>query len=545
MGSEFFIEGNCVDVLNCAVYAAELEISQGKIASITKKRNISSGVFIIPGLIDAHCHVESSMLVPAEFARLAAAYGTVAVVSDPHEIANVLGAAGIDYMIENGGTVPFKFFFGASSCVPATGFETAGASVDAAAIVALLKRDEIKYLSEMMNYPGALNGDPSVMAKIRAAQRYGKPIDGHAPALRGSPCEAYVKMGISTDHECVSLDEALEKISYGMKILIREGSAARNFDVLSPLIGEHWADVMFCTDDIHPDALVRGHINLMVKRAIDAGHDIMKVLQCACVNPVFHYSLDVGLLRAGDPADFAVIDGLESFNILKTYVNGRLVAENGAPLIAHAAYRHVNKFNAAPKSASDFFVPKSDGTLKVIGAVDGQVITDKRHGQAKVSGGNLVSNIEDDILKIAVVNRYEKETPPAIGFIHNFGLKDGAVASSIAHDSHNIIAVGVTDAYICEAVNLIIEHRGGLSAVSKDEKKILPMPVAGLMSTDDGPEVARRYAQLNEFAIRLGSSLSAPFMTLSFMALLVIPHLKLSDRGLFDSDTFQFTSLFQ
>ncbi|MBF0488924.1 MAG: adenine deaminase [Nitrospirae bacterium] len=547
MGADFSIEGMCVDVLNSAIFAAEIEISGGKIAAITKK-NKSYGVFIIPGLIDAHVHVESSMLVPAEFARLATAHGTVAAVCDPHEIANVLGTTGIDYMIENAATVPFKFFFGAPSCVPATGFETAGASVGAAAIEALLKRDEIRYLSEMMNYPGVINGDPGVMAKIRAAQKYGKPIDGHAPALRGSPCQTYVKMGISTDHECVSLDEALEKISYGMKILIREGSAARNFDVLSPLIAEHWADVMFCTDDIHPDALVRGHINLMVKRAIDAGHDIMKVLQCACVNPVLHYGLgdlDVGLLRVGDCADFAVLDGLESFNVLRTYVGGQLVSENGATLIAHAPYRIVNNFNAAPKSDSDFFVPKSDSTLKVIGVVDGQLITDKLSGKAKVSNGNLVSNIDDDILKIAAVNRYEKGTPPAVGFIHNFGLKDGALASSISHDSHNIIAVGTTDAYICEAVNLIVEHRGGLSAVSKDEKKILPLPVAGLMSTDDGLEVARRYAELNEFAIRLGSCLSAPFMMLSFMALLVIPHLKLSDKGVFDSDTFQFTSLFQ
>ncbi|MBF0567966.1 MAG: adenine deaminase [Nitrospirae bacterium] len=544
MGSDFSIEGMCVDVLNSAIYAAEIEISEGKIAAITKK-NKSYGVFIIPGLVDAHVHVESSMLVPAEFARMAVAYGTVAAVCDPHEIANVLGTEGIDYMIENAGTVPFKFFFGAPSCVPATGFETAGASVDATAIDALLKRDEIRYLSEMMNYPGVINGDPGVMAKIRAAQKYGKPIDGHAPALRGGPCQTYVKMGISTDHECVSLDEALEKISYGMKILIREGSAARNFDILSPLIVDHWHNVMFCTDDIHPDDLVRGHINLMVRRAIDAGHDIMKVLRCACVNPVLHYALDSGLLRVGDCADFAVVDGLESFNILKTYVNGRLVAENGTPLIAHTPYRHVNNFNAAPKSDSDFFVPKSDSTLKVIGALNGQLITDKLHGKAKVSNGNLVSNVDDDILKIAVVNRYEKETQPAVGFIHNFGLKDGALASSISHDSHNIIAVGVTDAYICEAVNLIIEHRGGISAISKDEKKILPLPVAGLMSTDDGPEVGRRYAELNEFAIRLGSCLSAPFTTLSFMALLVIPHLKLSDKGMFDSDTFQFTSLFQ
>ncbi|MBF0456864.1 MAG: adenine deaminase [Nitrospirae bacterium] len=544
MVDRFFIAGNIVDVLNSCIYAAEVEISQGKIASITK-RNVPYSEFIIPGLIDSHVHVESSMLIPSEFARIAATHGTVATVSDPHEIANVLGTAGIDYMIENGRTVPFKFFFGASSCVPATGFETAGASIDAAQIDALLKRDEIKYLSEMMNYPGVINGDPDVVAKIAAAQRCGKPIDGHAPGLRGSLCEEYVKMGITTDHECLCIDEALEKISYGMKILIREGSAARNFDALSPLIEGHFHDVMFCTDDIHPDALMRGHINLMVKRALRDGYDIMKVLRCACVNPVLHYGLDVGLLQVGDAADFAVIDGPESFNIIKTYVNGRLIAENGVPLIAHVPYEAVNKFNAAPKTMRDFLIPELSGTLNVIGVTDGQLITDKRQGRANVLDGNLVSNIGDDILKIAVVNRYEKNAPPAVGFIQGFGLKDGAVASSISHDSHNIVAVGVTDSSLCEAVNLIIEHGGGICAVVKDEKKILPLPVAGLMSTGDGFEIAQCYAELNEFAIKLGSSLRAPFMTLSFMALLVIPHLKLSDKGLFDSDTFQFTGLYQ
>ncbi|WP_236861762.1 adenine deaminase [Candidatus Magnetominusculus xianensis] len=543
MESDFVITGNVVDVINSAIYAAEIEVSKGKITAITKNNRLYS-VFIIPGLIDSHVHVESSMLIPSGFARIAVTHGTVATVSDPHEIANVLGAAGIDYMIENGKSVPFKFFFGASSCVPATGFETAGGTIDTAECDAILQRDEIKYLSEMMNYPGVINGDPDIMAKIRAAQKYGKPVDGHAPGLRGAQCEKYVKTGITTDHECLSLDEALEKISYGMKILIREGSAARNFDTLSPLIKDHWHDVMFCSDDIHPDALAKGHINLMVKRALRAGHSIMKVLRCACVNPVLHYGLDAGLLRAGDAADFAVIDGFESFNILKTYIDGQLIAENRASLIPRVPCRIVNKFTAAPKSPGDFFVPNSGGTLNVIGAADGNLITEKLHGRAMISNGNMVSNPDDDILKIAVVNRYERHAPPAIGFIHNFGLRDGAIASSISHDSHNVVAVGVTDDDICEAVNLIIEHGGGICAVTKDIKKILPLPVAGLMTTDDGYEVAQRYAELNQLAATLGSSLSAPFMTLSFMALLVIPHLKLSDRGLFDSDTFQFTSSF-
>ncbi|MBF0318727.1 MAG: adenine deaminase [Nitrospirae bacterium] len=537
------VAGNIVDVLNSTIYAAEIEVSDGKITSITKK-NSPYSVFIIPGLIDAHVHVESSMLIPSEFARLSTMHGTVAAVSDPHEIANVLGVEGIEYMIENARTVPFKFYFGASSCVPATTFETAGAAIDAAQIDALLMRDDIKYLSEMMNYPGVINGDPDVMAKIRAAQKYGKPIDGHAPNLRGSACEQYIKAGINTDHECISLDEALEKISYGMKILIREGSAARNFDTLSPLISEHWQSAMFCTDDIHPDSLIKGQINLMVKRALGAGHDIMKALHCACVNPVLHYGLDAGLLRVGDPADFAVVDDLRGFNILQTYINGRLVSENAMPLIERVPYKALNNFRAAPKSPDEFYIPHKDGILNVIGAVDGQVATYKWHGQAKASNGNLVSNIEDDILKIAVVNRYEN-APPALGFIHKFGLRDGAIASSISHDSHNIVAVGVTDEYLSEAINLIIANGGGICAVTRGSKKILPLPVAGLMSTADGFEVAKTYSELNELAKGLGSTLRAPFMALSFMALLVIPHLKLSDKGLFDSDTFQFISLFQ
>lgn len=544
MPPDFAVAGRCLDVINSTIYPALIEVSEGRIISIAKKYT-RCGQFIMPGLIDSHVHVESSMLVPSEFARLASVHGTVAVVSDPHEIANVLGIEGIDYMIENAADSAIKFYFGASSCVPATVFEAAGASVDTEAVEALLKRRGIKYLSEVMNYPGVINGDPAVMAKIRAALKYGKPIDGHAPGLRGAPCEKYVKAGITTDHECLSLDEALEKISYGMKVLIREGSAARNFDTLSPLIKDHSAHAMFCSDDIHPDTLAAGHINLMVRRALMDGHDIMKVMQCASVNPVFHYGLDVGLLRVGDPADFIIIDDIESFNVIRTYVNGRCVAENGLPLIAHTPCRVVNNFKAAPKNPADFFIADSGGALNVIGAVDGVLITEKLHGRARVLDGNMVSDTENDILKVAVVNRYEVDAPPAVGFIHNFGLIKGAIASSVAHDSHNIVAVGVTDDAINAAVNLIIEHGGGICAVTENENMILPLPIAGLMSSLSGYEVALQYARLNGMAAALGSSLSAPFMTLSFMALLVIPHLKLSDKGLFDSDAFQFTSLFE
>lgn len=537
------ISGNIVDVLHSLIYPGTLEISAGRIVSIARDEKTYE-TFILPGLIDSHIHIESSMLVPSEFARLAVRHGTVAAVSDPHEIGNVLGIEGVDYMIDSGRTVPFKFFFGAPSCVPATPFETAGAEIGTGQVEELLKRDEIKYLSEMMNFPGVLNGDPVVMAKIGLAKRYGKPVDGHAPGLRGSELEKYVAAGISTDHETLDREEALEKLKSGMKILIREGSAAKDFDAFVSLIEDYPDRCMFCSDDRHPDDLVLGHINEMVKGALKQGIDRMKVLRCACVNPVLHYGLEVGLLQEGCLADFIEIDGFESFNVLRTFIDGEPVADKGRTLLPRVAAKTVNNFKAQKKGVSDFSIRERGERINVIEAVDGQLITNRLRVTPRVSNGNVVSDPGRDYLKIAVVNRY-RDAPPAVGFVKGFGLQKGAIASSVAHDSHNIIAVGVTDEAICQAVNLVIEHQGGMSVVHDDVAGVLPLPVAGIMTNQDGFEVARQYSELGSLAKDLGSTLKAPFMTLSFMALPVIPRIKLSDKGLFDGEKFELIDLFE
>lgn len=538
MLSEFMqISGKIIDIFHRRIFPGIITIKNGRIQSIVESENASSN-FILPGFIDGHIHIESSMLVPSEFARIASTHGTVATVSDPHEIANVMGIDGIEFMIDNANQVPFKFFFGAPSCVPATPFETAGGKFGNEELEYLLKKENILYLSEMMNVPGVLNRDPGEMYKIELAKKYGKQIDGHAPGLRGEDAKTYVDSGITTDHECVTLDEALEKIQYGMTIQIREGSATRDLHALMPLIETHPDNIMFCSDDRHPDNLVEGHINLMVKKAIYEGYDIFNILQVACINPVKHYGLDVGLLREGDPADFIVIKNLEKLNILATYVDGEKIAENGKAIITSKNVSPINRFKATSKSPNDFAVPMEKGKLKVIDVLDGQVITGTKLTNIETQNGLVISDLNHDILKITVLNRYE-DTKPAMAFIHNFGLKSGAIASSVSHDSHNIIAVGTSDEEIANAVNMIIEHKGGVSLSNGETKRVLPLPVAGLMTDTDGYFVAEKYSALETMAKEMGSPLQSPFMTLSFMALLVIPQLKLSDKGLFDGNLFE------
>ena len=552
--NSFSIHSTLVDLHANRIYPAIIQVENNRIASIKEVHDIPllTDDYILPGFIDSHVHIESSMLVPAEFARLAVVHGTVGTVSDPHEIANVCGLKGVEFMIENGKTVPFKFNFGAPSCVPATVFETAGASLDSADVEKLLSRDEIKYLSEMMNFPGVLYKDEEVMKKIATAHRLGKPVDGHAPGLRGEQAKQYIDAGISTDHECFTKEEALDKLKYGMKILIREGSAAKNFEALAELLNDHADNIMFCSDDKHPDSLVLGHINQLCARAVAKGIDVFKVLKAACVNPVMHYKLDVGLLRVGDPADFIIVEDLKKFEVVKTYIDGELVAENknskipGRRSLGEGGQAGIiNNFSIGKKNISDFRVPlttdHSPLTIPVIEALDGQLITNRLSLDPKVENGAIVSDVERDILKIVVVNRYNDATV-AKAFIKNFRLKEGALASSVAHDSHNIVAVGVDDESICRAVNLVIEQRGGVSAVSKQVEMLVALPVAGLMSNEDGYEVAEAYTAIDKMTKEMGSTLGSPFMTLSFMALLVIPHLKLSDKGLFDGDKFEFVT---
>jgi adenine deaminase len=537
------LKAQFVDISNQKIYPVLLSVVNSKIHNIKAVAPEAGLPFLMPGFIDAHVHVESAMLVPSEFARLAVVHGTVATVSDPHEIANVCGMKGVDYMIENGRQVPFKFYFGAPSCVPATPFETAGGEINVEDIEQLMSRPEIHYLAEMMNWPGTVNQDPVVMAKIKIAQKYGKPIDGHAPGLQGELAKKYVEAGPSTDHECFTYEEALGKVKLGMKIAIREGSAAKNFEALIDLIDDYPEMIMFCSDDKHPDNLALSHINELVARAVATGKDLFDVLRAACLNPISHYSLQVGQLRAGDPADFILVKDLEKFEVLATYINGEKVAENGKTLIQRVNNDIINNFNCLPKITKDFQIESKGSKVRVIEALDGQLITPASEGEILVREGFAESNLAQDILKITVVNRYE-DASPAVAFIKNFGLKSGAIASSVGHDSHNIIAAGVDDESICRAVNLIIEAKGGVSAVNGTQEEILPLPVGGIMSAADGYEVAKAYTKIDRMAKDMGSPLNSPFMTLSFMALLVIPDLKLSDKGLFSGEKFEFEEVF-
>ena len=536
------ISGKIIDIFGKTIFKGSVHWANGKITAIREEKDVPDQT-ILPGFIDAHIHIESSMLTPYEFARIALTHGTVATVSDPHEIANVCGTAGVYYMLDDARDARLKFFFGAPSCVPATSFETSGAVIDSGSIEMLLRDERIFYLAEMMNYPGVLNGDPEVLKKITHAKKMDKRIDGHAPGLRGEEAARYIAAGISTDHECVTREEALDKISHGMKILIREGSAAKNFEALYLLINEYPNNVMLCSDDKHPDDLMEGHIDALVRRALNDGMDLYNVLRAACINPVLHYNLPVGLLRPGDPADFIVVDSEESFRVKQTYINGERVAEDGRCVLPSKKHPAINQFHAAEKNITDFILPADGKDIRVIEALDGQLITREIpvNSNTLSKNGNLNSNVSQDVLKISVVNRYAS-APPAMAFIKNFGLQRGAIAGTVAHDSHNIIAVGVTDEDICNAVNLLIRNKGGLCVIDGVQEMLLPLPIAGLMSDQDCTTAGLAYSALDKKAKELGCRLRAPFMTLSFMALLVIPSLKLSDKGLFDVNRFRFVT---
>lgn len=535
------ISGQIVDVVSKRIFSGTLHISNGKIKKIEKKL-VPETHYIIPGFVDAHVHVESSMLIPSEFARLAVCHGSVATISDPHEIGNVLGVDGVKYMIENGQKTPFKFHFGAPSCVPATVFETAGAEITVDDVKDLLVLPEIHYLTEMMNFPGVLYDDPIVLAKLQAAKDAGKPVDGHAPGLTGKDVEKYINSGITTDHECFTKAEALEKLKYGMKILIREGSAAKNFEELISLLDKYPNEIMFCSDDKHPNDLVEGHINILAKRAVAKGCDVMNVLRACSYNIIKHYNMNVGLLQENDPADFCVVTDLKDFVVTKTVIDGNLVAENNKTLIPSVDEELVNNFNCSPIVIDQIKVLATTTSIKVIEVEDGQLVTKKSEAQLTPIDGCLESDTTQDVLKIVVVNRYF-DAPPAVAFVKNYGLQQGALASCVAHDSHNIIAVGVSDEDIVNAINLVIEYKGGVSLANESEKMVLPLPVAGIMSEKDGYEVAQAYEKLDLRSKELGVKLQAPYMTMSFCALLVIPELKLSDKGLFDGNKFEFTTL--
>lgn len=541
--SAFQVSGQIVDIVNSRIFRGTVYIEKGKIINIIEDDNANEQI-IMPGFVDSHIHIESSLLVPTEFARLAVIHGTVATVSDPHEIANVLGIDGVKYMIETGKKSPMKFYFGAPSCVPATSFETSGAVLDSAAIDELLSLDDIKYLGEMMNYPGVIFDDIEVVKKIESAKRHNKPIDGHAPLLSGNDLIKYCKSGITTDHECSSLQEARDKAALGMTIQIRKGSAANNFEALIPLIEEAPEKIMFCSDDMHPHELINGHINSLVKKSISLGYNILDIIKAATLTPVKHYDLEVGLLQKNDPADFIIIDNFNDFNVLKTYIDGKLVAENNKSLIPETEIDAINNFKTENVNIDDFKIFDEGKNIKIINAISGEIITEKIIGRPKSIDNYLVSDIDNDILKIAVINRYEKKKI-ALGFIKNFGLKKGAIASSVAHDSHNIVVIGCSDEEMGNAANMIINTKGGLAAWSHAKNICVPLPVAGLMTNVEGNKIAADYQALVSLSKEFGSELNDPFMTMGFMSLLVIPKLKLSDKGLFDCEKFEFTTLFE
>jgi adenine deaminase len=551
------LRGQIVDILNERIFPGVIDISDGRIVSIREDANVTDPGYLCPGFIDAHVHIESSMLTPPEFARIAVAHGTVGTVSDPHEIANVLGLDGVRYMQKLAAQTPCKIHFGIPSCVPATNFETAGATLGPDAIEELCRDESLVYLSEMMNFPGVIHRDAEVMKKLEIAKKYGKRIDGHAPGLRGEDLKKYVSAGIETDHECFQIDEAREKLALGQKILIREGSAAKNFEELWPLLKEAPQSCMLCSDDKHPDDLMEGHINQLCARAVAHGIPLFNVLRAACLNPVEHYGLRCGLMRPGDPADLIRLHDLISFKVMETWIDGQCVARDGVSLLPKSRSPRANQFNATPKQASDFAIPApaSGGAadlasadrnrptaplIRIIEALDGQIVTGAGEAEPLIRNDYIVADPSRDILKITVVNRYA-DAPPAVAFVRGVGLKSGAIASSVAHDCHNIVAVGTSDEDLARVVNLVIKNEGGIAVIGPDGlEDILPLPVAGLMSDGYAEDAAAGYARLTKIAKSLGSPLHAPYMTLSFLALLVIPALKLSDLGLFDGTKFKF-----
>ena len=539
------ITGNIVDVVSKTITKGKIYFENSKIIAIEQTEEVDNQ-YIIPGFVDAHIHIESSMMLPSEFARYSVIHGTVACVCDPHEIANVCGVAGVDYMIDNGKQSPMKFFFGAPSCVPSTKFETSGAVLDATAVERLLERDDIYFLAEMMNFPGVIFGNRQVHAKLDAAKRIGKPIDGHAPEISGDDLLAYAAGGITTDHECMTIAEAEAKIALGITVQIREGSAAKNFDDLLPLLKKHQDKIMFCSDDKHPDDLMKnGHINALVRRAVAAGYDPIEVLRICSFTPIKHYKLDVGLLQVGDDADFVVVDNLTDFDVKATYIRGEKVSENGITTFPRFIPTNlINQFDVEKITVDQLRFRPTAGQLRVINVDNGQLFTREILCQPKIVYENVVSDIENDILKLVVYNRYQP-SEPAIGFIKNIGLKRGALASTVAHDSHNIVAVGTSDVEIMSAINQIIDSKGGILACDGKKTCLLSLPVGGLMSDTDGFEIAERYDEVDAMAKELGSQLNAPFMTLAFMSLLVIPELKLGDRGLFDGRAFKFVELIE
>jgi adenine deaminase len=542
MKKENIVVGVIYDPISRVLIPGKILIEKGKIGKIERDDCIK-GPIILPGFVDSHIHIESSMLLPVEFSRIAKRHGTIAVVADPHEIANVAGVEGIDFMINNSKDAEIQFYFGAPSCVPASPFDDCYKVIDSVEIEKMLIRDDIYFLGEMMNFPGVINSDQDVISKIEAAKRYGKQVDGHAPGLKAESLSKYIRAGITTDHECFTLEEAEEKISKGMKVLIREGSAAKNFNTLNPLVNKNPEVTMVCTDDCHPEDLIEGHINNLVKKSLAIGYNIFDIIQVVSVNPIKHYRLDLGLLQVGDSADFIVVDNLVDLRILASYVKGVNILEN-EKTDSHETKKYNLEYVFTKKiDVGDLKLAPRTNKLKAIDVIEGELVTKEIVYNIKTQNQSVISDIENDILKIVVVNRY-KEKEVFVGFIKGFGLKKGAIAESIAHDSHHIIAVGVDDRSIFKVLEYVINQKGGLCYFDDSDIWGLPLPIYGLISDEPAEIVAKKYKGINAKVAKDGCLLKAPFMTLSFMALSVIPNLKITPKGLFDVNRFKFIDQF-
>jgi adenine deaminase len=532
------IRGNLLNFSTEEIYGAEIQIQNGKISCVKPVKEDFNNL-ILPGFIDAHIHIESSMLTPSRFAEAVVPHGTTSVISDPHEIANVMGLEGIEYMNRDASSVPLKVLMTVPSCVPATKFETSGAVISQFEVEKLLKKENMVALGEMMNFPGVIHEDPVVMAKLDAAKRIGKPIDGHSPLLSGYELCKYIAAGISTDHECSNLQEVLEKRRLGMKIMLREGSSARNLKDLAASGGD-----FIVSDDKHPGDLLKGHIDVMVRKAIEYGIDPFEAVKMVTINPAEHYNLGTGTIYPGKAADIIVVNNMKDMNVERVFIDGNLVAKEGKCLFIVKPLKLPNTFSLKPKKPSDFNVKSSNPTeiVRVIDVVEDQIVTKESSAILDTVKGNLEADLDNDILKISVVERYGFGRI-SNAFIKGFGLKNGAIATSIAHDSHNILSVGTNSKDIAIAVNTVLRNNGGLVAVFNDDCYSLKLPLAGLMSIKPASEVSSDLNMLHRVVKNMGSKLQSPFMTLSFMALLVIPALKISDQGLFDVEKFDFVDL--
>lgn len=558
-----------LDVITDSIYPARISVEGGFFKEIVPivindDSELDISGIILPGFIDSHIHIESTMLTPAQFAKLAVRFGTTSVVCDPHEIANVAGTDGIDFMIENSKSVPFNFYFSIPSCVPATCFETSGAILDSETIGELLKKDEAVALGEMMNFPGVINGDGEVLAKLEKAKELGKPIDGHAPLLSGKDLDKYIAEHISTDHECSNFAEAIEKKEKGMKIMVREGSSAKNMEALFDFSDrlDYWKNHesfgkmpnevlekrihlpifdFIVSDDKHTTDLIKGHLNESIKKAIGLEISPISAIEMVTVNPSTHYNLNTGAIVKGMQADYVVVDNLNDLNILKTYVAGKCVFDGENVLFDVEETEFKNTFDVSKKGFEDFEIscdePSAD--VNVIRCFNGELITEAESATLETKNGFVQPDLEEDILKIAVVERYGGNSI-ANGFITGFNLKKGAIASSVAHDSHNIVVVGTNSEDMANAVNCLIDNEGGFAIVDGDFEDSLALPIAGLMTNEDSHEVAEKLEKLHKTAADFGCKLDSPFMTMSFMALLVIPAIKISDKGLFDCINFEF-----